>query len=46
MADLIIRDCSLLWITGIQLPATLDPEVYSASNRKECQKQKVNVPGE
>jgi hypothetical protein len=46
MADLIIRDSSLLWITGIQLPAALDSGVYSASNRKEYQEQKENVPGE
>jgi hypothetical protein len=28
------------------LPATLGPEVCSASNRNEYQKQKNNVPGE
>jgi hypothetical protein len=28
------------------LLAALDPEVYSASNRKEYQKQKNNVSGE
>jgi hypothetical protein len=28
------------------LPAALDPEVYSASNRNECQKQKNNVSRE
>jgi hypothetical protein len=28
------------------LPATLRPEVYSASNRNEYQKQKSNVYGE
>jgi hypothetical protein len=28
------------------LPAALDPEVYSASNRNEYQKQKNNISGE
>jgi hypothetical protein len=28
------------------IPATLGPEVYSASNRNEFQKQKNNVSGE
>jgi hypothetical protein len=30
----------------LTLPAALDPEVHSASNRNECQKQKNNVSGE
>jgi hypothetical protein len=28
------------------IPATLGPGVYSASNRSECQKRKINVSGE
>jgi hypothetical protein len=48
-----IRDLELLgWrgsisiVTIVQLPATLGPEVCSASNRNEYQKQKNNISGE
>jgi hypothetical protein len=40
------RSSKLIFSIYLILPAALDPEVYSVSNRNEYQKQKNNVSGE